>query len=822
MTKKTKLSRRLVIALSLLLIFSIWIAANIFSSLPSLDSIAQNFHEPSIRIVDRNDRLLYELIPGEGRNIPLSPKAIPQCIKNATIAVEDKNFYQNPGIDIIGIMRALWINLQGGEIISGGSTITQQVARNLLLSEDERFEQSLKRKLREAVLAWQLTRKLSKDEILALYLNQMYYGGLAYGVEAASQTYFGKPVQNLILPECALLAGLPQAPGLYNPYTNLESVIERQQTVLSLMERQGFISSTERTEAERFSFKFNSSPYPIEAPHFIWIVKNQLDQLYDAGILSQQQSLVIRTTLDLDYQRISESVIERYINSFHSDTEHLDQNVNNAASVVLDPHSGEIFAMVGSVDYFDASIHGAVNMAISPRQTGSALKPFIYAQALDPSGSEPWTAAITLLDITTSFSTRNGQTYIPSNYDGLEHGFISLRETLGSSLNIPAVLTLERVGIEDTVDFLKQLGITSVVDPQNYDLSLALGGGQISLLELSSAYAAFASGGIYYGNHTIMDIQSPEGEILYTPARSAPQERIDPRVAWLISDILSDDSARITGFGANSTLKIDRPAAVKTGTTTNFHDNWTIGYTPELVVGVWVGNSNHEAMHGVTGLTGAAPIWHETIRTLLQGKPALAFERPAGLVEVEVCAISGLLPTPACQKTKKEWFLEETVPTITDSFYREVFLDTLTGFFADETTPASRRQSVIVLDLPEEAAMWAREQGWTLFTDIAQRSANGADTETLMLISPRPNTTYRIDPNFALSSQQIMVEAVAGLDFIEVSLWVDGNLLEVFNKPPYQVWWQLSVGERRFWVTGSTSDGRTISSPEVLITVIND
>ncbi len=822
MGKKIKITRGLFSILALFLLASIWIITDIFRSLPSLDSITQNIQVPSVRIVDRNERLLYEIISGEGRNVPLTPEAIPQCIKNATIAVEDKNFYQNPGVDLGGIIRALWINIQGGEIVSGGSTITQQVARNLLLDEDERFEQSLKRKLREAVLAWQLTRKFSKDEILALYLNQMYYGGLAYGVEAASQTYFGKPARELLLPECALLAGLPQAPGLYNPYTNLEKVIERQRTVLALMERQGFILSTEQTEAERFSFKFNSSPYPIEAPHFIWIVKNQLDQLYDAGILRQQQSLVVRTTLDLDYQRISESVIERYINSFHSDTEHLDQNVNNAASVVLDPHSGEILAMVGSVNYFDASIYGAVNMATSPRQTGSALKPFIYAQALDPTQPEPWTAATSLLDISTSFSTRNGQTYIPSNYDSLEHGFVSLREALGSSLNIPAVLTLENVGIEDAVGFIKQLGITSIIDAQNYDLSLALGGGQISLLELSTAYATFASGGLYYGSHAILDIQSPEGEILYAPQRGAPQERIDPRVAWLISDILSDDSARITGFGANSTLKIDRPAAVKTGTTTNFHDNWTIGYTPDLVVGVWVGNSNHEAMHGVTGLTGAAPIWHETIRTLLQGRPALAFERPAGLVEVEVCAISGLLPTPACQKTKKEWFLEEIVPTATDSVYREVFIDSLTGFLVDETTPASRRQIMIVLDLPEEAAMWAREQGWTLFTDIAQRSANVVGTETLMLTSPHPNTTYRIDPNFALSSQKIMLEATAGPNFIEVSLWVDGNLLETFAGPPYQTWWQLSAGEHRFWVSGNTSDGRAITSEELIITVTKE
>jgi len=348
-------------------------------------------------------------------------------------------------------------------------------------------------------------------------------------------------------------------------------------------------------------------------------------------VLNPRQILVVRTTLDLDAQHLAEATLKRRIAGFKDEDAALSQNVNNAALVVLDPHSGEILALVGSADYFDPSIDGALDMATSPRQTGSAFKPFIYALALDPSRPNAWTAASSILDISTTFITHDGAPYTPVNYDSREHGPVSVREALGSSLNIPAVKTLQEVGIENTIDLAHRLGITSLSDPNHYDLSLALGGGQISLLQLSTAYAALANNGYFTDNNSILDIQDADGNLLYTHAqrKDSPLQVFDPRVAWLISDILSDDSARSTGFGPNSTLKLDRTAAVKTGTTTNFHDNWTIGYTPDLVVGVWVGNSGHEAMRNVTGLTGAAPIWHEVMRGLLEGQPDHPFERPA-------------------------------------------------------------------------------------------------------------------------------------------------------------------------------------------------
>lgn len=794
----------------------------VFWGLPSVDSLPQQLHIPSIRITDRNGKLLYEILPEEGgRHSVLSIENISQCMKDATVAVEDKNFYRNPGVDAEGIARALWINLRGGKTIAGGSTITQQVARNLLL-RDELGERTLRRKLREMVLAWQMTRRLSKDEILALYLNQVNYGGMSYGVEAAAQTYFGKPAGELLLPECALLAGLPQAPGIYNPFTNPALAKERQLIVLGLMEEQGYITHAERLEAEAAPLSYNPAPYPIEAPHFIWLVKNQVEGLFADGALSPNESLVVRTTLDLSAQKLGEEIIRRRIEQFKVEARGgIGRNVNNAALVVLAPKTGEVLALVGSADYFDKSIFGALNMAASPRQTGSAFKPIFYALALDPAREEPWTAATSILDVTTTFLTRDGAPYTPKNYDSREHGPVSVREALGSSLNIPAVKTLNFVGIEETLALANELGITSLGDPQSYDLALALGGGPISLLELSTAYGALANRGIFTGSIVILDIHDADGNLFYVQEKAPPLQIFDPRVAWLITDILSDNEARTTGFGRNSVLKIDRTAAVKTGTTTNFHDNWTLGYTPDVLVGVWVGNSNYEAMHNVTGLTGAAPIWHEMMRALLEGRPDQPFARPDGMIQVEVCALSGLLPTAACQHRRMEWFIPGTEPTEPDTFYKEIWIDALTNTIATDSTPPDRRQSRIVLDLSVAAQPWARSQGLPLLADYSQASTSLQDGG-IMLISPRPNTTYRLTPNLDPSAQQLLLEAAAGQGIAQVTFWVDGKLLASASEAPFRVWWPLQAGEHQIWAEGFGANGETTKSDVVTITVMEE
>ena len=788
---RSKLLRFLLFALLLFTAFYIYL----FYDLPSINTLPENLNQPSVKITDRSGRLLYEILPVEGgRNAPLSTENLPQCIKDATVAVEDKNFYSNPGVDLGGIIRAVWINLRGGETLSGGSTITQQAARTLLLA-DEKNERTLRRKLREMVLAWQLTRAYSKDEILALYLNQIYYGGMAYGIEAAAQTYFGKPASDLLLPECALLAGLPQTPGIYNPFTNPDLALQRQHVVLGLMEKNGFITPVQRVEAENAPLSFNPAPYPIEAPHFIWMIKDQLDELFLSGALDANNSLVIRTTLDLNMQQLSEQIVKRRIAAFKPLAGETSRNVNNAALIVIHPQNGEMLALVGSVDYFDASIYGALNMTTARRQPGSAFKPFIYAAALDPARGTPWTAATSILDVSTTFTTKDGQPYTPVNYDGHEHGFVSVREALASSLNVPAVLTLQNAGIEEVIALANKLGIRSLDEPQRYDLSLALGGGEMSLLELSRAFAALANQGRYTGAILILEIHDADGKLLYEAEKPAAIQIIDPRVAWLISDILSDDRARATGFGINSVLKIDRTAAVKTGTTTNFHDNWTIGYTPDLLAGVWVGNSNYQAMHNVTGLTGAAPIWAEVMRSILQGRPDKTFTQPDGLTQIQVCDLSGLLPTEICPHTKTEWFIDGTQPVTYDTFY--------------QLSPTGET----VLNLPIEAQNWARSQGLPLLDDTTIASG-------LTLTSPVNNTTYRITPDLDPGAQQLQISALTVPGLAQVTFLVDGAVLSTFIDPPYQTWWVLSPGVHRFWAESITISGESLKSDVVAITVV--
>ncbi len=791
-----------------------WVS--IFAGLPSIESIPQHLSQPSIRITDRNGRALYEILAEVGgRHAVVALQNIPACMQQASIAVEDKNFYSNPGLDLEGMLRAAWINLQGGETLAGGSTITQQVVRGLLL-QDEMSERSPRRKLRESLLAWQLTKAYSKDEILALYLNQTFYGGFAYGVEAAARTYFGKPASELLLPECALLAGLPQAPALYNPFDHPDSARQRQMIVMGLMEKDGFITNSERVQAEQVPLSYNAAPFPIRAPHFVWMVKNQVDQLIQNGQIDARASLVVRTSLDLDAQTAAETAVARQIAKF-KDEKGLNHNVNNAAVLVLDAHKGEILALVGSADYFKASIHGAVNMVTASRQPGSAFKPFIYAEAFSPLSPQPWSAATPILDVQTIFPAQAGQpAYIPRNYDEKEHGMVPARVALASSLNIPAVITLQKVGVDRMVQLANRLGIHSLGDPGQFDLSLALGGGEMSLLDLTNAYAAFANAGVLPGRNAILDIQDADGKLLYQPAANPQTQIFDPRVAWLISDILSDDNARRIGFGKNSTLKIDRPAAVKTGTTTNYHDNWTVGYTPSLVVGVWVGNSDYQAMRDVNGLTGAAPIWQETLRSLLRGKAVEEFTRPDGLVQQEVCSYSGLLPTPLCAATEREWFLDGSQPTKPDNIYRQIWLDSATGGLATAQTPLSQRLPVTVLDLPVQAQRWAHSQGLQLLSDFSQTEAR---SDKLLLISPQPGAIYSISDQLERSAQQIPLEVLVGSGLSNVTLWVDGQQESRFTAGPFVSWWQLQTGTHRFWAQALSPSGQVIRSETVEIVV---
>lgn len=812
----------------LILIFGIGLVW-LFHDLPSLDELPRQLNTPSLRITDRNGLLLYEFLPETGGRHAVVPlEAIPMALQQATIATEDHDFYTNPGLDWRGILRSVWINLQGGEAIAGGSTLTQQVARNLLLDTNERYERTLRRKLREALLAWQLTQRLSKDDILALYLNQTYYGGMAYGVEAAAQTFFSKPVASLDLAECALLAGLPQAPSLYNPFSNPEAAAERQRQVLARMEAEGYIDATQRQLAETEPLVFTSSPYPIEAPHFVWMVRDELSDLITDSLLYKSGGLIVRTSLDLSWQKIAEDAIQRQLATLRRSEDGLGHNVNNAALVAIDPRTGEIKALVGSPNFFDAASAGAINMALAPRQPGSALKPLVYAAALDPAQAHPWTAATPIMDVRTNFVTRDGLAYIPENYDRQEHGPVLLRDALASSLNIPAVITLEHVGLERLFALGQTLGISTFQDPTEYDLSLALGGGEIRLLELTAAYGALATGGMRVYPQTILDIKDFSGNTLYV-APAMPQNRVlDERLAWLISDILSDDRARRIGFGAHSVLNLDRPAAVKTGTTSNFHDNWTIGYTPDLVVGVWAGNTDYRPMRNVDGLSGAAPIWHQFLRTALKDSPPSSFVQPPGFVQLEVCNLSGDLPTPACPYRRQEWFIDGTQPQYQDTYYQQVWLDRRTGMLANESTPLKDRQLQTVLDLPPQAQAWARRQGLLLLSDLQTPIAQpGASSQTessgqtiLQIISPADHSVYRLASNLEPAAQRIHIAAASRATFTQVSIWMDGQEVATFDGlPPYETWVELTPGEHQAWAEGILADGQRITSQQISFTV---
>ncbi|PJF31787.1 MAG: penicillin-binding protein 1C [Candidatus Thermofonsia Clade 1 bacterium] len=796
----------------------------LFADLPSLDNLSAGLALPSTRLYDRHGRLLYEVIdPKGGRNRLVPLEQMPQSLVQATIATEDRYFYQSIGIDLGGIARALWINLQGGEVRVGGSTITQQVVRNLLFDPQQRAERSLRRKLREMILAIQLTARYSKSEILALYLNQTYYGNLAYGVQSAAEVYFGKDVSQLTLAESALLAGLPQAPALHDPLRNPQAAKARQRVVLNLMVEAGYITQEAADLAYAEPLQYGSGKFTMNAPHFVQEVWRQLERDFPTRIY--EGGLRVITTLDLDWQRAAEEAARRHLALLNTDSpEKPSSRAAGAAVVAIDPQTGQLLVMVGSVDFFNAEIDGAINMAVVPRQPGSTLKPFVYALTFDPNRLEPWTPAKMVLDVTTPFVTKRGESYTPHNYGLAEHGPVSVREALASSYNIPAVVALDEVGVGALIRLLTQLGITTLGDPERYDLSIALGGGDVRLTELVAAYAALANAGRPIQTSMILRVEAADGEVLYEweqPPLADPV--IDERVAWLITDILSDPEARLPSFGVRSPLSIGRPAAVKTGTTTDFRDNWTVGYTPQIVAGVWVGNPNNEPMVNVSGVSGAGPIWHDFMRAVLKDKPELTFPRPEGLVQAEVCALSGLLPTPYCPQRRVDWFIRGTIPTKYDDLYQPFVIDVRTGLLADENTPEPYKRERVYLVLPQEARAWAARNG--IQPPPVRLSEVARQVSAVRLLTPDPQTIFQLTPVIPRHAQRIKLSVAVPSGTQEVAYWLreaDGRetlIARVYDEP-YWAWWELEVGNYAIIARARLADGSEQASEPVPFRVI--
>ena len=891
MLKTTRL-RAALLALLILAVAGLIAGRALFADLPAPSLANLNASRPSTLITDRNGRLLYESIGDASKNVPLSFDQIPAACWQATVAVEDSRFFHHPGVDVLAIGRAAWLNWRDGGIVSGASTLTQQLARNTLMSEDERFEQSLRRKLREAWLAVQIELRYTKSEILALYLNQVYYGNFATGLEAAAQSYFGKHAAELDLSECSMLAGLLQNQVAYNPLNHPEAARLRQSTVLGLMVVNGYIDRRDAELALAEQLQFAASPFTVEAPHFVSYVEAQLDRLLGVDAVASG-GLRVTTTLDLNWQNQAERTARWHLQRLAEEPgAPAGRRIENAAVVALDPQTGAIRTMVGSPDYFDASIQGAMNGALALRQPGSAIKPITYALAMDPAtaaaaGRQPLTAATVINDVRTAFLTAEDEPYVPENYDRTWHGPVSARVALASSYNLPAVKVLQSVGIGGLINQARRQGITSFRpasqdDPNPYGLALTLGGGEVSLLELTSAYASFANGGLFVEPYAIERIADKNGKILFQanqpicvgagspcpspttcvgagspcpppptatcvgagspcppppsattctgagqpcPYINAGTRVLDERVAYLITDILSDDDARAPSFGHNSVLKLNRPAAVKTGTTTDWRDNWTVGYTPDLVAGVWVGNADNSPMLGISGVTGAGPIWHDFMQMATGDAPATAFHQPPGMARTDICIDSGLLPTEWCQRRRSELFIAGTQPTEFDTVYQPVEFDACRGGPVSAASDPQCIKQRVVRVYPPELRDWARANGIEQ-PDVAVAAqpdaiaqAVGRPASALTLVSPDPNSEFQWVDGLSADVQQIRLAARPSGQPAKVSFLVDGEEVALATSAPYETWWTLQPGAHSISAQSVDADGAVAVSDEIWIDV---
>ncbi len=730
--------------------------------LPSAAALGEAFNPltseffQTTQIYDRTGtHLLYEVIdPRGGDRQYVNYSTLPLAVISATVAIEDKTFFTNPGYDLVGITRALVSNLRG-EAIQGGSSITQQLVKNTLIPLEQRTEQSYSRKIREILLAAEITRQYTKEQILEWYVNTNFYGNLAYGIDAAALVYFGKHATDLTLGEAALLAAIPQSPGI-NPVADPQGAFDRQAVVLAVMLREGFITPAQAIAAgtETLTIQPPTRRFDLVAPHFSVMVRQQLVDLFGEDQVNRG-GLRVTTTLDLDLQHQAECVTRTQIARLSGGDPTLvvpaeapagqasapcpaaadlpplneadvgvDHHVTNAAIVMLRPETGEILALVGSVDYWNADIDGNFNIAVDgQRQPGSSFKPFTYLEAFRTGA---YTPATMLLDIPSTFTQANGEPYVPENYDRRFHGPVSLRTALARSYNIPAVQLINQVGVDNVIRLAHHLGINSL-DTGQYGLALTLGGGEVTLMDMTYAFSVFANMGVMAGQPVppeqqrpgyrqldpvaILRVQDRTGAILYERDAPVTQSILSPDRVYLINNVLSDNEARVAAFGSGNPLELaDRPAAAKTGTTNDFHDNWTIGYVPRLAVGVWVGNADNTEMRSVTGLTGAAPIWHAlmTYGAEALNLPPLGWSAPPNILSLTVCEPSGLLPTAYCRQTREEVFALGTQPTAPDNIWLPVALNRETGKRATACTPPELIEQKYYQILPPEAADWVR------------------------------------------------------------------------------------------------------------------
>ena len=642
-------------------LYFLWISRN----LPTPGKLANPDIHDSTKILDKNGVVLYSIYKDYNRiYIPL--KEIPKSLQEATIATEDQDFYKNDGFSFWAYARVIK-DILLRQRLTGGSTITQQLVKNVLLTS----ERSLTRKMKELILAVQVDKKFSKDEILEMYLNNVPYGGTAVGIEAAANQYFGKHAKDLNFSESVFLAGLPQSPSYYSPFSGNKAYIERTEHVLKRMKDEGIISQKEVDKAlhDIKTVKFNQETGSFKAPHFVMYVKKKLIDLYGENTV-MNGNLTVKTTLDYAVQKDAEKIVKEEIDKLKG------YKVGNGSAVVLDAKNGAILAMVGSRDYFDEEKEGNFNTATARRQPGSVLKPVIYATAFE----KGFTPATLLLDVETEFPTGEEEhpIYKPVNYDGKYRGPMQARFALANSMNLPSVKLLARVGIKSAMQKGYEMGIENW-DPtpanmKNVGLSLVLGGREASLLEIASAYSVFADEGVKKEPFSIVEVKDGKGKKIYKHDQDRGTKALSKEVSFLISHILLDNNSREMIFGLRSWLVVPgHTVAAKTGTTDQKRDNWTVGYTPSFVVGVWVGNNDNSEMNPAiaSGSTGATPIWNKIMQRVLKGKKNEEFKQPENVVSVEIDALGGGLPLDG-QSKRTEYFIKGTEPSTKSPIYKQV------------------------------------------------------------------------------------------------------------------------------------------------------
>ena len=784
----------------------------------------------STRIFDREDKLLFDIYGNQNRTyVPLSE--ISEYLRNATVAVEDKEFFKHEGFSLTGYARAIR-DIVLYHRLTGGSTLTQQLIKNVFLSP----ERTVPRKIKEFILAIQVENRYDKNQILELYLNEAPYGGTAWGIEAASELYFGKKAKDLSLVESAILAGFPQRPSYYSPYGPDPKVyIGRTESVLRRMREDKYITRKEEEEAKKElpSIAFKGKAQNIAAPHFVFYVKELLVEKFGEEVV-EKGGLQVTTTLDYELQEKAQSIVKEEVEKAKG------AKIGNGAALVIDSKTGEILAMVGSKDYFpeeeeeskDTAFEGKFNVTTqSLRQSGSAIKPVTYATAL----KKGYTASTLLLDMETVFPVVGQEDYKPVNYDGKFHGPMQVRFALGSSINLPAVKMLARVGIKDMLTTANDLGIKTLAPtPENlrrFGLSITLGGGEVRFIDIVSAYAAFSNGGNRVDPVAILKVKDSRGKTIFEHRVGQKKRVLDAGIAFIISHILLDNNARLITFGENSLLNVrGYTIAVKTGTTDDKRDNWTIGWTPSYVVGSWVGNNDNSPMTNVaSGVTGAAPIWRRIFLELLKGKPKEDFVLPDNVVAYEIDSFGGGKPVEG-KPTRTEYFLKGTEPQTPAPIYQRLKVSRSTGNLANGIEIAAG-------DFDEKDFIVLSEQD-LVSTDGVNRWQDGIDkyisqnyADDSLYHPPRETSTGKADQvvvKFAKPSDKsriddndvdIEIEAVSINPIVKITLLVDGKEKEIWDAASVKEKVNMNDGVHKLKARARDSQGRESETSEITIGV---